>query len=234
MPFFLRRSAERTQTAPQRTQSHTLPSKAPHLREQPSAEFLQFQGYLKALTRYEAPEEHFEKHDLRNDFFWLFRLDQLIAMAYRTFDRLNEFHFSGKLPRPQIVFSRRATGGYYDHRKHIIGISIAMTVECGEPEFFETLLHEIAHIEVRSHSSRFYEVLHRIGGTGRKAPRTKLLELKQKSNALKRYPIRVACPNCGLEGRYRTRAALRYACRACCAKHSGGKFDTRFLLKQLS
>jgi predicted SprT family Zn-dependent metalloprotease len=194
---------------------------------------LLFNAYVATLERYGASEDHFKQFDLSNDFYWLFRLNDLLTLADKTFERINRVYFSGTLPKPQIAFCRRSTGGFYDHRKRFIGISIAMTVEFGESEFLETLLHEIAHIRVRAHNGEFYELLHKIGGTGRKAPRTRLLELKQTSNQLKRYPILVCCPNCGLERRYRTRRALHFACRACCAKHNGGAFDTRFLLQEV-
>ena len=195
---------------------------------------LLFKAHVSTLQRYDAPSNHFDQFDLYNDFYWLFRLNDLLTFADQTFERLNQVHFAGTLQKPQIAFCRRSTGGFYDHRKHLIGISLAMTVEFGESEFLETLLHEIAHIRVRAHNGAFYELLRKIGGTGRKAPRTKLLELKQASNQLKRYPILVCCPNCGLQRRYRPRRALHFACRACCTRHSGGAFDARFLLREVT
>ena len=103
-----------------------------------------------------------------------------------------------------------------------------MTIEHGEPEFFETLLHEIAHIAEQSHNARFYEILRKIGGTGRKAPATTLLRAKRERFLAEHYRVRVRCPNCKIEHLYRTRRALRYACRDCCTKFARGKFDERF------
>ena len=166
--------------------------------------------------------------DLDNEFFWLFRLSGLLAQAYRSFEEINRKHFQDALPRPKIIFCNRATGGYYNKTRHTIGISLAMTVEHGEQEFFETLKHEIAHIVVQSHSPRFYEVLKTIGGSGRKAPVTILLKAKRDRFLAEHYRVRVRCPECKKEYRYRTRRALRYACRPCCEKFAGGKFDARF------
>ncbi len=166
--------------------------------------------------------------DLENEFYWLFRLTGLIARGYQIFDAVNGKHFDSKLPRPKIVFCNRSSGGYYSRARHTIGISLAMTVELGDEEFFETLLHEIAHIVVHSHSPQFYAILSKIGGTGKKAPLTLLLAAKRKHFREKHYTVVVHCPNCAREHRYRTRRALRYACRTCCVKFAGGKYDERF------
>ena len=184
-------------------------------------------AYRRALAKHGelAPE-----FDLDNDFYWLFRLNGLLAQAYRTFEEINQRHFGDALLRPKIIFCNRSTGGFYNKTRHTIGISLAMTVEHGEPEFFETLLHEIAHIQVQSHSEKFYEVLRSIGGTGRKAPMTILLRAKRERFLATHYPVRVRCPHCQKEYRYRTRRALSYACRTCCDAFSRGKFDARFRL----
>ena len=166
--------------------------------------------------------------DLDNDFFWLFRLDGFLAQARRKFDEVNRKFFSDTLLKPKIIFCNRATGGYYNKTRHTIGISLAMTIEHGEAEFFETLLHEIAHIAEQSHNARFYEILQKIEGTGRKAPTTILLHAKRERFLAEHYRVRVRCPNCKIEHRYRTRRALRYACRDCCTKFAEGKFDERF------
>ena len=171
--------------------------------------------------------------DLENEFFWLFRLSELRARADRTFDEVNARFFGGSLLKPKIIFCSRSTGGYYNKTHHTIGISLAMTVEYGETEFFETLLHEIAHITVQSHSSKFYELLKNIGGTGRKAPMTILLRAKRDRFLMEHYPIRVRCPNCRKEYRYPTRRALSYACRPCCNKFAAGKFDARYKFQMI-
>jgi predicted SprT family Zn-dependent metalloprotease len=169
--------------------------------------------------------------DLDNDFFWLFRLNGLMARGNRIFDEINHKHFNNSLSRPKIMFCNRSTGGYYNKTRHTIGISLAMTIEHGEEEFFETLLHEIAHIVVQSHSPRFYEVLTSIGGSGRKAPITILLKAKRNRFLTEHYRVRVRCPECKTEYRYRTRRALSYACRPCCEKFAGGKFDAKYKLE---
>jgi len=192
-----------------------------------------FEKYLENLRKHNTPQEFFELHDLENKFFWLFKLSEYLALANRKFTEVNEKYFEGRLERPSILFCKRATGGYYNYLRKEIGISLAMTVEFGEREFQETLLHEIAHIVVRKHNDTFYQVLRSIGGLGHKAPMTVLLSAKRKNYMLKNYPILVGCPSCGMQRRYKTRRALRYACKKCCTRFAGGKFDERFKLQEI-
>lgn len=185
--------------------------------------FLRVREKLRGLS-----EDRYRELDLDNDFYWLFRLSELLAQAGARFDEINSSFYAGALIRPRILFCRRSTGGYYDRRKHEIGISMAMTLEWGDPEFYETLLHEIAHIRIGNHSPKFYAELQRIGGSGRKAPMTLLLAHKRTAHVEKRYPVVVECPGCRRQQRYRTRRALKYACKSCCVRYAGGKFDSRF------
>ncbi len=189
-----------------------------------------FRRYIAELARHNADPEALAGFELDNTFYWFFILTDHIAFAYKTFERINEQFYQNRFTRPRITFSKRATGGYYDKRKHEIGISLAMTVEFGRPEFYETLLHELAHLVIQSHNRNFYALLEQLGGSGRKAPRTYLLELKRRQLLKNNYPVLVHCPNCLVARRYRNRRALRYACRACCETFAGGKFDTRFQL----
>lgn len=41
------------------------------------------------------------------------------------------------------------------------------------------------------------------------------------------------CPSCGTSRGFARRPVRRYACGACCKRHSGGRFDARFELKVL-
>ena len=166
--------------------------------------------------------------DLGNTFYWLFELTGYLALADRTFEQVNATHFGGRFVRPRIKFCKRSTGGYYDKRKHEIGISLAMTVELGRTEFLETLLHELAHLVYQSHDRKFYELLSTLGGSGKKAPETLLLRMKREYTLATRYPIVTECPHCKRERRFRDRRGLRYACRSCCDAFAGGKFDPRF------
>ena len=190
--------------------------------------------YREQLQRYDAIDREIEALDLGNTFYWYFRLTSLILVAEATFDRLLGSHLPPNTPRPTIVFCNRSTGGYYNSRTHTIGISLAMTVEFGEPEFMETLLHEIAHIRYRAHDVKFYGFLRTLGGTGRKAPTTKLLRSKRETFRLKHYPVLVGCSGCGMQRRYKTRRGLNYACARCCRKYSNGKFDSRFRLQEIN
>ncbi len=198
--------------------------KSPRLKKERS-ELELLHSYRRALAKHGAEALSL---DLDNEFYWLFRLSELIAQAYRTFDDINRKYFADTLARPKIIFCNRSTGGYYNKTHHTIGISLVMAVEHGEVEFNETLLHEIAHIVEQSHSAKFYEVLRSIGGSGRKAPMTILLRAKRERFLAEHYSVRVRCPHCNAEYRYRTRRALRYACRPCCVKYASGKFDARF------
>ena len=188
-------------------------------------------AYHRALVRHGASDEILDKLDLGNSFLWLFRLDELLALARRKFVEVNQRFFEGKLPTPTIAYCARATGGYYNSRKHLIAISLPMAIECSEEEFFETVLHEIAHIAIRNHSPKFYALLRTIGGAGGKAPMTHLLRLKRETHRRTNYPVVVECPNCRTQSRYKTRRALRYACSKCCVKFNRGKFDERFRLR---
>lgn len=188
----------------------------------------QLRLYAAALKRHGVAPEAIAARDLENEFYWYFHLSGLIEKAYQVFDGINADRFSGELPRPLISFCPRSTGGFYHHRKHHIGISMAMTVEHGEAEFMETLLHEIGHIKYQDHSPQFYALIRSFGATGKKAPVTSLLEKKRKNYVLNNYPVEVSCPSCGIRSRFKTRRGLRYACKRCCDKFSGGKFDVRF------
>ncbi len=199
--------------------------KKSHLPKKERSEQELLHSFRQAITKHALDASAL---DLDNDFYWLFRLSELLAKAYKKFEVINRTHFSNTLNRPKIIFCNRSTGGYYNKSRHTIGISLAMTIELGEPEFFETLLHEIAHIEEQSHSARFYQILRMIGGSGKKAPMTILLRAKRERFLAEHYTVRVRCPHCNKEYRYRTRRALRYACRPCCMKYAGGKFDKRF------
>jgi predicted SprT family Zn-dependent metalloprotease len=187
-----------------------------------------FESYRAKVRALLVPEEKLAPLDLDNDFYWYFRLTELMALAHRTFDEVNAKHFGGRLVRPKIIYCDRSSGGYYNKTQHVIGISLPMTVEFGEPEFFETLLHEIAHIPISDHSPKFYALLRGIGGTGRKAPVTMVLGAKRERYLATNYPVIVRCPSCLREQRYRTRRALKYACRSCCTKYARGNFDERF------
>jgi ribosomal protein L37AE/L43A len=202
--------------------------KSPVVPARSRSEIELLRSYRERIIALGVHGEQLARLDLENEFYWLFRLSGLLAEAYRMFDKVNERHFASRLIRPKIIFCNRSSGGYYSRARHTIGISIAMTVEFGESEFFETLLHEIAHIVIQSHSVQFYALLTNLGGGGKKAPLTMLLAAKRARYREKHYPVIVVCPNCKHEHRYRTRRALRYACRPCCTKYAGGKYDARF------
>jgi predicted SprT family Zn-dependent metalloprotease len=201
-------------------------SRYPIVARRSPSEFDLFLSVREAIRA--AHPMQYESLDLGNDFYWMFRLSELLSQARRRFREVNEQFYADALTEPVIVFCRRTTGGYYNRKKHEIGISLAMTLECGEPEFYETLLHEVAHIRIGNHSAKFYAELRRIGGNGRKAPMTLLLAHKRKAYVETRYPVIVECPGCRKQQRYRTRRALQYACKSCCTRHAGGKFDSRF------
>lgn len=183
---------------------------------------------VKALRRHGVDAALIDQMDLSNEFYWYFHLNGLLEKARSTFARLNAERFGSRLSEPKIVFCTRSTGGYYHSRRNEIGISLAMTVEHGEAEFMETLLHEIGHMKHRDHSPAFYALIRSLGASGKKAPLTRLLEKKRQNFVLTRYPVEVECPQCKTRSRFKTRRVLQYACRKCCDRFAGGKFDVRF------
>ncbi|MEO6940069.1 MAG: SprT-like domain-containing protein [Candidatus Kapaibacterium sp.] len=225
-----RRKAKPQQVIPEKSKAKPRKAKSDRV----PTEMKLFREYVRALRRYGVPEEFIADHNLENELFWLFELSRFMELAQKTFDRVNTEYFSGQLSKPTIVFARRATGGFYNYRKQTIGISLSMTVEFGDSEFLETMLHEIAHIRIRAHNRAFYTLLRSIGGSGRKAPMTALLSTKRAVTEQKQKPVVVECPNCFTKHRFRTKRALRYACKTCCDSFSRGKFDTRFLFRLAS
>lgn len=209
------RTVKRKRTAAKR--SAVVPEELHHLRL-----------YVRALRRHGASEDFIREKDFENEFYWYFELSRLMTLAFATFEQVNEKHFQGKLPRPLITFCTRSTGGFYNKRKNHIGISMGMTLEHGEHEFMETLLHEIGHMKHSDHSANFYTLIRSIGASGKKAPMTRLLDHKRTNYVLTNYPVEVVCPSCGVRSRFKTRRALLYACRKCCDRFAGGKFDTRY------
>ena len=184
--------------------------------------------YVRALRRHGVSEDYIRERDFENEFYWYFELSRLMQLAQATFDRVNAQHFSGALPQPVISWCTRSTGGFYNKRKNEIGISMGMTLEHGEREFMETLLHEIGHMKHGDHSANFYALIRSIGASGKKAPMTKLLEHKRTNFVVTKYPVEVICPSCGVRSRFKTKRALLYPCRRCCDKLNSGKFDARF------
>jgi predicted SprT family Zn-dependent metalloprotease len=184
--------------------------------------------YVRALRRHGASEEFIREKDFENEFYWYFELTRLMTLAYATFAQVNQKHFGGSLTTPSITFCTRSSGGFYNKRKHHIGISLGMTVEFGEPEFIETLLHEIGHIRHQDHGPNFYALIRSIGATGKKAPVTRLLQHKRVNYQNTNYPVEVMCPSCNVRSRFKTKRALLYACRKCCDRYNGGKFDVRY------
>src|SRR5580704_14151242 len=77
-------------------------------------------SYRRALARHGADAVSL---DLDNEFYWMFRLSALIALAYQKFDEINQRHFVNRFARPKITFCNRSTGGYYNKTHHTIGIS---------------------------------------------------------------------------------------------------------------
>jgi predicted SprT family Zn-dependent metalloprotease len=184
--------------------------------------------YVRALRRHGVSEDFIREKDLENEFYWYFELQRMITLAYAIFDRINDQHFAGALPKPLIAYCTRSTGGFYNKRDNHIGISMGMTVEHGEQEFIETVIHEIGHMKHSDHSPKFYALIRSLGASGKKAPMTRLLQNKRANFLNSNYPVEVECPSCKVKSRFKTRRALLYACKKCCDKFNAGKFDPRF------
>lgn len=106
-------------------------------------------------------------------------------------------------------------------REKRISLSIYYTALNRDELILDTVLHEIAHALVgagHGHDRTWKRKCQEIGARPQRC--------KTDAEIIER-PYRATCPECG-----KTHTAFkrtRIACRNCCVKHAGGKFDTRFL-----
>ncbi|MGE0616569.1 MAG: SprT-like domain-containing protein [Bacteriovoracia bacterium] len=151
------------------------------------------------------------------------------------FNALNRQHFGGTLPPPKLVWNSRlriAAGRFVPgHRtlwwRRAPAIEIALYLrEEAEAERLirDTLGHEMIHYwlwlsrKPYGHTAQF---------------RRKMVEMgvSRYNPVPRRRPMKYTytCPACRKE--FQVRKRLRaLACADCCGKHSGGRFDARFLL----
>jgi len=143
-----------------------------------------------------------------------------VSGLYRMYDRFNQEYFDNRLPVAKISYSSRMLiAGSYMPGKNEIKIGRKYH-EIFPDEVADTLKHEMLHIVIPSHNSRFKAAAARIGAS-----------LKAKSHPSLRgnYKYLYVCPSCGRE--YPRRKRLRKAYCGICTKR--GQFDDRFKLKLL-
>lgn len=142
------------------------------------------------------------------------------------FAELNQRHFEGRLREPAFRMSRRlrASAAMADCRAWAVRISIQYHETHGwDSELADTLLHEMIHLWLgqqgrpSGHTPEFRRLASRLG-----CPR-----YAKRMPARRIHPYR--CGTCGKTVEYRRK--VRLACRPCCDRFNGGRFDRRFLLK---
>lgn len=112
------------------------------------------------------------------------------------------------------------------NRKQIT-ISKYLTFLNSEEEFRDTVLHEIAHALAiergvhDGHGPQWRSIAREIGCVPRRCHNAEVVPGRFVYN----------CGGCGKEARFHRRPKRTRACRDCCNKHNGGRYDTRFEFK---
>ncbi|WP_083912968.1 SprT-like domain-containing protein [Rubritalea marina] len=103
-------------------------------------------------------------------------------------------------------------------------------------EVRRTLLHELAHLlaywraggrRIAPHGIEWRTACADLGIPGESA--THRLSLPRARQVRK---WRYVCPNCDLDVDRVRRVKRKIACASCCKRHSGGRFDQRFVMKE--
>lgn len=129
------------------------------------------------------------------------------------FDQLNRKYWSGELPRFECEWSSRmiSTWGCCYPTLRIIRIS-RFFEERPAPELIAVLVHEMIHIRVRGHGTKFRRELKRVGMEGDvEGCFPHLNELTHARRRAMRYAYE--CPRCGV--RIRRRRKIRGFCSPC-------------------
>lgn len=109
-----------------------------------------------------------------------------------------------------------------------------LAAEIRDAELRSTFLHELAHLfafaragkkRIAPHGPEWRAACHDLGIPGE--DRCHALDFQARRLVRK---FAYACPACGAEIRRVRRLRRRVACYACCRKHAGGRFDSRFQL----
>ena len=164
------------------------------------------------------------------------------------FHRLNREHFAGTLavgttPLMAVRWSNgrlRKTAGFYSRGPNVLspqGREIVLSRPILEPlaqkAIESTLCHEMIHawtdiilgIE-EGHGPNFRARMKAINQSQESFKVSIRHNFPVPKSKLKWLAI---CPNCGLESSYHKRVK-KIACRSCCERYQGGKWDPRFVL----
>jgi predicted SprT family Zn-dependent metalloprotease len=116
--------------------------------------------------------------------------------------------------------------GVTKFRTKVIGLSSPLVVLNGETEVLDTILHEVAHALCGSgvgHGRLWKATAKAIGCSAERCyDSTEVAQPKARWEAY--------CPSCDYSRPAFRRSRKARACRACCARHSNGRFDSRFSL----
>jgi len=130
----------------------------------------------------------------------------------------------------------KTAAGRADYRQQLISLNPRLFEHPAEID--RTLRHELAHVLAQFRAGRRRVAPH--GAEWRQACRDLGIADEKRCHALpfvaRTYAARFIyrCPNCRQKFPRVRRVRRAVACLACCRKHNGGEFDSRFKLKLLS
>lgn len=163
-----------------------------------------------------------------------------VAFLPPLFHRYNQTFFAKAIPydRLRLSWSRRMrrAAGSYRHRGDLAKITLSLPLLSPLPTSatHSTLVHEMIHAWVDL-------VLHQREGHG-PCFRAKMEDINGQGTDLTisirhHFPVphtpaswQARCDNCGAATPYKRRVK-GLACRACCGRFNGGRWDQRFLLR---
>lgn len=147
----------------------------------------------------------------------------------------NERFFRGRLPACRISWNTRFRNlaGRITCRDRLIELSAPHFEACGPVALGIVLVHEQIHLSLWSqrrpygHTAEFKWYSRELG--------LPLIhhQLPLPDRLARPRPVHVYRCRCGQEIESRVRFRSPRACAACCARHAGGRFDARFMLRHV-
>lgn len=154
---------------------------------------------------------------------------------HAIFDRLNQLHFDGFLEPPVLAWNSRLSSSagrfipgsrkYFQVHKPKIEVALyLMELEGRDAHIADTMAHEMIHYWLWVRGRPY-------GHTGEFLVKMRLIGTSRYNPVPKKRPFRYVyrCAFCLHEFPTRKKIGV-LACAKCCKQHSGGKFDTRFML----